>query len=290
MDKKQNRLISTFSAQVTSTISVALVLLVLGVVAMMAIAARTVTKGIKENMGFDIVMSEDAGTQAVNALKRQLSQAPYVSSFNYISADEALSQWQEDTGEDLSEVLDVNPFQGEFDVRVKETYASVDSIDAIAARLKNNPAIADIAVHAQMVEAVNRNIRSVSMVLIVIAAALLLISFVLINNTVRLTIYSRRFLIHTMKLVGATPSFIRRPFVVNNIFHGIFAAVIASALLAALLYYAHSLDASVAYAIGWESAVWVFAAMLVAGIAICTAAALFATNRYLRLSYDDMFK
>jgi cell division transport system permease protein len=93
-----------------------------------------------------------------------------------------------------------------------------------------------------------------------------------------------------MKLVGATPSFIRRPFVVNNIFHGIFAAVIASALLAALLYYAHSLDASVAYAIGWESAVWVFAAMLVAGIAICTAAALFATNRYLRLSYDDMFK
>ncbi len=290
MDKKQNRLISTFSAQVTSTISVALVLLVLGVVAMMAIAARTVTKGIKENMGFDIVMSEDAGTQAVNALKRQLSQAPYVSSYNYISADEALSQWQEDTGEDLSEVLDVNPFQGEFDVRVKETYASVDSIDAIAARLKSNPAIADIAVHAQMVEAVNRNIRSVSMVLIVIAAALLLISFVLINNTVRLTIYSRRFLIHTMKLVGATPSFIRRPFVVNNIFHGIFAAVIASALLAALLYYAHSLDASVAYAIGWESAVWVFAAMLVVGIAICTAAALFATNRYLRLSYDDMFK
>ena len=141
-----------------------------------------------------------------------------------------------------------------------------------------------------MVETINRNIRSVAVVLIVIAATLLLISFMLINNTVRLTIYSRRFTIHTMKLVGATPGFIRKPFLINNSVHGVIAAIMTSAILAGLLYYAHSFDASIAHAVAWDKAVWVFAGILVTGVLICFVSALIATNRYLRLSYDDMFK
>lgn len=290
MNKKQNRLISTFSAQITSTISVALVLLVLGVVALMGIAARSVTREIKENMGFNIILAEDAADIAVNNLKQHLGQSPYVSSYSYFSADDALRQWQEDTGEDLSGVLDVNPFYGEFDVKVKEIYANVDSINAITSTLKSYPAVGEISVHTEMVETINRNIRSLAIVLIIIAATLLLISFMLINNTVRLTIYSRRFTIHTMKLVGATPGFIRKPFLINNIVHGVIAALIASAILAGLLYYSHSLDASVAHAVTWNDAAWVFAGMLVAGMLICFISALISTNRYLRLSYDDMFK
>lgn len=290
MNKKQNRLISTFSAQITSTISVALVLLVLGVVALMGIAARSVTRDIKENMGFNIILAEDAADQAVNNLKQRLGQSPYVSSYSFFSADDALRQWQEDTGEDLSGVLDVNPFYGEFDVKVKELYANVDSIGAITETLKADPAVGEISVHTEMVETINRNIRSVAIVLIIIAATLLLISFMLINNTVRLTIYSRRFTIHTMKLVGATPGFIRKPFLINNIVHGIIAAVVASAILAGLLYYSHSLDASVAYAVTWSDAAWVFAGILITGMLICFISALISTNRYLRLSYDDMFK
>lgn len=290
MNKKQNQLVSTFSAQITSTISVALVLLVLGIMALMGIAARSVTRDIKENMGFNIILADGVADKAVNNLKQRLGQSPYVSSYSFISADDALRQWQEDTGEDLSGVLDVNPFYGEFDVKVKELYANVDSIGAITETLKTDPAVGEISVHTEIVETINRNIRSIATVLIIIAATLLLISFMLINNSVRLTIYSRRFIIHTMKLVGATPGFIRRPFLINNIVHGIIAAVIATAILAGLLYYTHSLDTSVAYAVTWSDAACVFGGILVTGVLICFISALISTNRYLRLSYDDMFR
>lgn len=290
MNKKRNQLVSTFSAQITSTVSVALVLLVLGIMALMGIAARSVTRDIKENMGFNIILAEDVADQAVNNLKQRLGQSPYVSSYSFISADDALHQWQEDMGEDLSGVLDVNPFYGEFDVKVKELYANVDSISAITETLKTDPAVSEISVHTEIVETINRNIRSVAIVLIIIASTLLLISFMLINNTVRLTIYSRRFIIHTMKLVGATPGFIRKPFLNNNIVHGIIAAVIATAILAGLLYYSHTLDSSVAYAVTWSDAASVFGGILVTGVLICFISALISTNRYLRLSYDDMFR
>lgn len=290
MSRKQNQLVSTFSAQITSTISVSLVLLVLGVVALMGIAARSVTRDIKENMGFDLIMAEDVDESTINEIKQQLGKSPFVSSFSYFSAEDALRQWQEDTGEDLSDILDANPFYDEFDIKVKEIYANVDSINAITSRFRANKAVGDINIHTEMVETVNRNIRSIALVLITVAAALLLISFMLINNTVRLTIYSRRFLIHTMKLVGATGGFIRRPFLINNVVHGIIAAAISSALLSALVYYAHSLDASVAHAVTWDDAALVFAGVLIAGVIICFVSALIATNKYLRLSYDDMFK
>lgn len=265
-------------------------LLVLGVVALMGIAARSVTRDIKENMGFDLIMAEDVDESTINEIKQQLGKSPFVSSFSYFSAEDALRQWQEDTGEDLSDILDANPFYDEFDIKVKEIYANIDSINAITSRFRANKAVGDINIHTEMVETVNRNIRSIALVLITVAAALLLISFMLINNTVRLTIYSRRFLIHTMKLVGATGGFIRRPFLINNVVHGIIAAAISSALLSALVYYAHSLDASVAHAVTWDDAALVFAGVLIAGVIICFVSALIATNKYLRLSYDDMFK
>ncbi|MCC8037162.1 MAG: permease-like cell division protein FtsX [Bacteroidales bacterium] len=290
MENKKNPLISTFSAQITSTISVALVLLVLGVVAILGVAARNVTREIREHMGFDIIMVEDVEPTAVNDLKRELAKAPYVASYSYISAEDALQQWEQDTGEALGELLDVNPFSGEFDVKVKELYASVDSLEAIGERLRACAGVDDITMHAEIVDSINRNIRSVAMVLIIVAGALLLISFVLIHNTVRLTVYSRRFTIYTMKLVGATPGFIRKPFLLTNIVHGIVAALIASGLLAAMVAYAREIDPSVAAAISWEEAVWVMGGMVLLGIVICLLAAAMATNRYLRLSYDEMFR
>lgn len=286
---KRRKGISTFSAQITSTISVALVLLLLGIVASLGIAARTVSDSIKENMGFDITLKEDAGDNTVNSYKRMLASAPYVSEFRYFSPDDARRMWQEETGEDLTELLGVNPFAPEFEVKVKAAYASSDSIRAIAESIGASADVDEVTVHAELVDAVNHNLRSLSMILVVVAVALMLISFVLINNTVRLTVYSRRFIIHTMKLVGATGGFIRRPFIVSNVLHGIVAAIIAMVLLAGMLYYAFRFDA-VALTIGWDKMVWVFAGMLAAGMIICMAASLFATNRYLRTDYDDMFK
>lgn len=288
--KKKHSGISTYSAQITSTISVALVLLLLGIVALMGIAANSVTNNIKSNMGFDIILKESVSIQEINQLKQHWTNANYVSNFKFHSADDALRKWQEDTGEDLIELLGVNPFSPEFEIKVKHEYANVDSIQKITSLIQSNPCISEIKVHSDMIDAINDNIRSIAFILILISAALMLISFVLINNTIRLTIYSRRFIIHTMKLVGATSGFIRRPFIINNILHGFIAAIIAILILAGTIYYIQTLDPAILNVINIESIAWVFTSIILLGIIICALASLLATNKYLRINYDDMFK
>ncbi len=290
MNKKHRSGIPTFSAQITATISVALVLLLLGIIAMLGIAAHSITTSIKENMGFDVVLKEETPDATVNRLKQQWTSAHYVASIKYFSQDDALNKWQEETGENLIEMLGVNPFCAEFEIKVKSDYADVDSIEKIVAPLRTNDAISEINVHTEMVETINSNIRSMALILTIVVAALMLISFVLINNTVRLTVYARRFIIHTMKLVGATPGFIRRPFIINNIINGIIASIVAIGILAGILYYSSTLDVSITKAVTWEQASWVFVGMLALGIALCALAAFFATNKYIRLDYDSMFK
>lgn len=289
-DKKRHKGISTFSAQITSTISVSLVLLLLGIVALLGIAASSITDNIRANMGFDIILNENATEHEANQIKQMLLSARYVSSTKYHSAEDALNKWQEDTGEDLKALLGVNPFSPEFEVRVKPMYSDIDSISNITSTIKDLPMVAEINIHTQMVKTINDNIRNIALMLLIVSAALLLISFVLINNTIRLTIYSRRFIIHTMKLVGATASFIRRPFIINNIIHGAIASVIALILLSGLLFYIKTLDPSIIDIISIDSMMWVGLSILIAGITICALAALLATNKYLRIDYDNMFK
>lgn len=290
MEKRPNKGISTFSAQITATISVALVLLLIGIIAMLGIAAHSITRNIKENIGFDIVLTDTATDAEVNQLKSKWTASPYTASVRYYSKEDALMNWEEETGENLMDVLGINPFSGELEVKVKADYASSDSINKIITPLKSLPYVHEVNVHTELVDSINRNINSVSLILIIITCALLFISFALINNTVRLTVYSRRFIIHTMKLVGATGSFIRRPFINANVVSGIVSALIASAILAGTLYYLQGIDSGIASAITWPQAACVFAGILVIGIVICAVAALFATNKYLRLDYDDMFR
>lgn len=290
MEKKGKKGISTFSAQITSTVSVALVLLLLGIISMLGIAARSITTEIRENMGFSVIFSDTATVNNVNSLKKYFSTSPGVSGIIYFSPEDALQKWQEETGEDLVKVLGINPLPGELEVKVKARYASTDSINSMIAPLKKLPYVSEISVHSDMVDSINHNIKSIALILTIVAAALLFISFALINNTVRLTVYSRRFLIHTMKLVGATGGFIRRPIINSNMLSGLVAAIIADLLLAGALFYLHSADKVIAAALPWEEAAWVFAGIIVIGIAICSIASLFATNKYLRSDYDDMFK
>ena len=290
MRKKHKSAISTFSAQITSTISVALVLLILGIVAFMGLVTRNVTNDIKENIGFVVMLNDDISTSQLNALKQKWSKEPYVASQLFVSAEEALQQETERMGEDILEMMaGVNPYQPEFEIKVKSQYASRDSVECIKASLLDVPGIKDVVVDPIRIDDINSNTNNVILVLSIIAAALILISFVLINNTVRLTVYSKRFIIHTMKLVGATNGFIRRPFIINNIVHGIIAAIIANIILAAAIFYLPALDPEAGNLISWVDAYWVFGALVVIGIIICSIATIFAANKYLRLSYDDMF-
>jgi cell division transport system permease protein len=286
---KSRKGFTSVTVHVTATVSVALVLLLLGIVATLGLAASSITTDIKEHLGFDVILKESATADQVNAFKQQFAKAPYVASFVYHSPEEAMNTWQAEMGEDLVQLLEVNPFLPEFEVNLRANYACADSLDAIVLPLQKQEQVQEVNVHTEMVDSVNRNISTLMLVLIVAACALTPISFVLINNTVRLTIYSHRFTIHTMKLVGASRGFIRRPFMLSNLLQGALAAVVASALLAAMASYVFSLDPSLQAYVGWEQLAVVFAALLVIGILICLLAAWSATQRYLTRSYDELF-
>lgn len=279
----------SFGKHLTSTVSVGMVLLILGIVGCAAFAAGNITRHIRENLGFNMVMKMDADLTRINDMKKRLTASDFVASYDYMSPEEILEQENAYLGSDVEDLLGTNPYQPEFNVRVKAQYASVDSLDKIISPLRNIDSVEEITVHTEMVESVNSNIGTLSLVLIALAAALLVISFVLINNTVRLTIYSARFLLHTMQLVGATNAFIRRPIIIGNILNGILAAVVAILLLCLLRVYAVSIDPDLALALPWSDLIYVFLGVVAGGIIICGTASWIATNKYLRQSYDDMF-
>ncbi|WP_295732056.1 ABC transporter permease [uncultured Muribaculum sp.] len=289
--KQQGRKgISIFTSRLTATLSVAMVLLLLGLIALLGIGAHTVTTGIRSSVGFDVVLADSIRPAEVETVRKALVAAPYALDVTYRSSDDAMFQWRRDTGEDLMEVLGVNPFNGEIEVKVKPEYAVTDSLAAIVKPVARMSGVKKVTVNARMIDEVNRNLRALFIVLGSVALVLLVISLALINNTVHLDIYSRRFLIHTMTLVGATGSFIRRPFLVSNAVSGLIAGVISGAVLAGALAAFRSGDPMLAGLVSWQSAAWVFPAMVLTGVLICFVAAAFSTNRYLRASYDDMFR
>lgn len=290
MTKRHSARISTFGSQITSVISVALVLLILGILAMTLEASRSLSDDIRRNIGFVVKLSPSASADDVNRVKHLVSASPAIDSYVFASPDNILAEESRLMGEDLGEMLDENPFGAEFDVRLKPRYACGDSITAISAVIAADDAVDEIVTETAVVDSINSVIRRLTAILLAIAAALLIISFVLINNTVSLAIYSRRFIIHTMKLVGATGAFIRRPFLIAGLATGATAAAIAIAVLAAIRAYSTSFAAALDSALPWPSMGWIFAGVLACGLLICLIASIIATNRYLRADYDEMFK
>ena len=282
--------ISVLSAQITATISVSLVLLLLGVISMLGISAHLITTQIRENMGFSIVLSDTASPEQIADIRQQCNVAPYMSSTRYVSKEDALQQWKEEMGEDLMAILEVNPFRGVIEVNVKADYANPDSINSLITPFQSLEYIDEVNVAMEMVDNINDNFKSITLILSIIAVVLLIISFALINNTVHLAIYARRFTIHTMRLVGATGSFIRKPFLISNIISGIIAGIIADLLLFGLLAYLRHVNPDVISITPWDITAIVFGGLILIGIIICGLASLLSTNKYLRADYDDMFK
>lgn len=279
------------STQITAIISVTLVLLILGVVAMLGIVARSVSRDIRQQLGFVVIMDDTTTPESLQAFEKRLEAMPSVENVTFSSAEEVLNRWREMTTEEDEDdaLLGINPFSPEFEVSVKEDYSSAESIERITSPLENVAGVAEIVVHSDIARSVNETIRSMTMLLLFVAGGLLIISFILINNTIRLTVYSKRFLIHTMKLVGATGGFIRRPFVTANLIQGAIAAVIACAILTGSIFYLETVDPEITRSIGWEKAGIVFIGLIIIGTVICMLAGIVSANKYLRADYDDMF-
>lgn len=284
--------ISYFAAHFTTIISVTLVLVTVGIIALLGIGARRESRELRESVELNVIMADSISDVYAAELFKELSKMPYVHTIQLITKEEALKNWIKDTGENLENLFGVNPLSPEISFTLREKYSSPQSINTISNDLRKISGVEDVAVpDTDMIRSMNRNIEGLTLVLGIVAIALVIISFVLINNTVHLTIYSRRFTIHTMQLVGATNNFIRYPFMLNNMLSGVIAGGAASAILACALWYLHNSPVvAIASFFDWGTALFIFTGLILIGAMICGISAGIATSRYLRKDYDDLFR
>ena len=221
-----------------SLVSIMLVLFLLGAFAIFMMHARRLSNHVKENIGFEIVMNSDVKEANILRLQKELDAMPAVKSTEYITKEEAIARLSEDLGEDFLQWLgnEENPLLPSIDVRFHAAYANTDSIALIEAMILENTDVKEVYYQKSLVDLINNNIRRIAIVLMVVSLLLLLIAIALIRNTIRLSIYSKRFLVRSMQLVGATESFIRRPFLRQGVSQGFFGGLLADLFLFAILY------------------------------------------------------
>ena len=222
-----------------SLVSIMLVLFLLGAFAIFMMHARKLSNHVKENIGFEIVMNSDVKEANILRLQKELDAMPAVKSTEYITKDEAISRLSEDLGEDFLEWLgpEENPLLPSIDVRFHANYANTDSIAKVETLILDNPDVKEVYYQKSLVDLINKNLRKIAVLLMIVSLALLLIAIALIRNTIRLSIYSKRFLVRSMQLVGATESFIRRPFLKQGVSQGFFGGLLADLLLIGILYW-----------------------------------------------------
>lgn len=275
---------------VTLCISTAMVLVLIGVVVFSVLTSHNLSQWVKENLTVTVMLKDEVSVNEAKLLCRDLYHRPYARNIDYISREQALKEQTAAMGSDPSEFLGVNPFSATLELQMKSDYANRDSLKWIAAEIKKNPKVSDVAYQVDLMDSVNRNLAKVNILLLVVAALLTFISFSLINNTVRLSIYSRRFLIHTMKLVGASWGFIRRPFMKNGLLVGIIAALIAIAVLGGCVYGLYNYEPNMMTIITWRELAVTAGAVLLFGIIITTVSSYISVNKFLRMSAGDLYK
>lgn len=286
---KQKKRLSFLEARITSTLSVSLVLFILGIMSMMGILANNLSVYVRENIGFSIILKDTAQEKDVIGLQNLLENADYVKAAQYISKEDALKEVMIALGENPEEIVGVNPMQASIEVRLKADYAHPDSIHTIDKQLRKKTCIEDIQFQKDLIQSVNENMRTIGVILFALALVLMIISYVLISNTIRLTAYSQRFIIYTMKLVGATPGFIRRPFILSNIVCGIIAAVLAIIMLTVCISYIVNEFDNFYTLIDTSMLLAVYGIVLLLGILLTGISSFFAVNRYIGMKRDELY-
>lgn len=274
---------------ITSSISTMLVLLLLGLVVFFVLTANNLSVYVRENIAFSILISDDMKEPDILNYQKQLDAEPYVKEITYISKTQALKEQTEAMGTDPAEFLGYNPFTASIEVKLNADYTNSDSIEWIKEDILSNKHVMEINYPQDLLDAVNRNIRKISLVLLGLAALLTLISFALINNTIRLAVYSKRFLIHTMKLVGASWGFIRRPFILRNIWVGILAALIADAALIGMAYALVNYEPDLLAVVTPQVMLTVMGSVFVFGVIITSLCALISINKYLKMKVSELY-
>lgn len=291
MKKKESRITRRRlrSSYVTSIISISLVLFLLGLLGLLLLNAKKLSDFVKENIGISIILKEGVKEVDIRRLQKELDAAPYVKSTEYISREEAAIKLQEELGEDFIDFLGYNPLLASIDVYLFAEYANIDTIAEIENNIGRFPEVKEVFYQKSLVHLINENIRKISFFILIFSTLLFIIALTLINNTIRLSVYSRRFLINTMQLVGATNGFIRRPFLMKSIMHGMYGALISVGLLVGVIYLAQREFSEIVSFKDAEILGVLFIFVLFLGIFITWTSTFFAVNKFLRVQEDELY-
>lgn len=277
------------NSYLTSIISIAMVLFLLGLVGFLILNARQLSIYVKENIGFNVELKNDIRDADMQQLKKLIDARVFVRSSEYISKEEAAVETQKALGEDFLEELGYNPLPATIIIKLKAEYANPDSIFYIEKELSDYKQISDIYYRKTLIHEINDNVKKISLILMGFSVLLLLISLSLINNTIRLSVYSKRFVIHTMQLVGATRGFIRKPFLWAGISQGFIGAMLAISLIIGSIYLAQDQIEEIIHILDVKILGILFLGVLILGIVISFISSFFAVNKYLNLSKDELY-
>ena len=273
----------------TSVLSIALVLFLLGIVGFLVLNANSIRKFVKENIGINIELKDNSREADIQQFQKLLDARVYSKSTEFVSKEEAAIETRKALGEDFIEFLGYNPLPATIKVKLNAPWANPDSILFIEKELASYDVVADIYYKKTLIHEINDNVKKISLVIISFSALLFLVALALINNTIRLRVYARRFLIHTMQLVGATRGFIRKPFLWTGVAHGAIASLIALALLLGALFLSQKQVMDIMHILEIRTLMLLFAGVVVAGILISLISTFFAVNKYLNLNKDELY-
>jgi len=277
------------SSYMTSVISIALVLFLLGILGLLVLNAKRVSEYVKENIGFSIMLKEDVKEVDVIRLQKMLDAKEYVKSTKYVTQEEAAEELKEELGEDFVSFLGYNPLLASIDVHLNASYANPSSIEQIKKDLRKYEQIKEVFYQKSLVELINQNIRKISLIILVFSGLLFLVAVALIHNTIRLSIYSKRFIINTMQLVGATKGFIRRPFIFTGVMQGIYASLLSIALLTGLVYLIQDEFAEIISLEDYRILALLYGMVLFVGVVISWISTFTAVNKYLKIKVDKLY-
>ncbi len=277
------------TSSVTVVISLALVLFMLGLLGLVVINAKKLSNHIKENIGFQVILKDTTTNAELDVLKQEISTSSFAKEVNYISKDLAAKKLQEDLGEDFISFLGYNPLLSSLDVKLNSDYANIDSLAGFEKQLLQKHFVKEVIYHKDMIKQVNDNAKVISLYILIFSGLLLIVAIALINNTIRLSIYAKRFLIRTMYLVGATQGFIRMPFIFKGIRQGVVAGILAGFLLAGFLILSTKYIPDLLQLQDPNLLALLFGGIVLLGMLISGLSAALSVSRYLRLKTDDLY-
>lgn len=277
------------NAYLSSVISISLVLLLIGLASILLVNAKNVSTYFRENMQVSVMLKQTVGEDEAREFKTHLDEQRYTKTSLFISKEQGRREMAELLGEDFLDVFEVSPIPVSLDLTLKADYVSADSLEVVKTEISASPLVDEVVYQQGLVETLNSNLNKVSLVLLVLIALLLFISYVLINNTVRINVFARRFTIHTMKLVGATRAFIRSPFLLQAFFQGLFSALIAIIVLVGILFLAKAEFAQLFQVLQMEQLLIVAGIIVASGLLICVTSTFFVVNKLISLHKDELY-